>query len=200
MFNRTEYYRRNNPEKIKEINRKYRIKHEEYFKEYKKKYYKNNLDKIKEYNRNKCDEIKIRDRERSKQWQLNNPERTKEINKRYRGKYRKRLNEYQSEWRKTEKGKANNQRNHFKRRAREKEIINTLTSEEWLDILKQYNYKCAYCSIEFDDETLPERDHVIPISEGGDNTKENIVPVCRSCNAKKYNKILRKENFYYVEI
>ncbi|MCK4464389.1 MAG: HNH endonuclease [Bacteroidales bacterium] len=33
------------------------------------------------------------------------------------------------------------------------------------------------------------KDHVIPISKGGDNTKENIVPACQSCNSKKFNKI-----------
>lgn len=69
-------------------------------------------------------------------------------------------------------------------------IINTLTSEEWLNILKKYNYKCAYCGTEFDENILPEKDHIIPISKGGNNTKENIVPACRSCNAKKGSKIL----------
>ena len=36
----------------------------------------------------------------------------------------------------------------------------------------------------------PTRDHVIPISKGGNNTKENIVPACGSCNSKKKDKIL----------
>ena len=27
--------------------------------------------------------------------------------------------------------------------------------------------------------------------KGGHNTKENVVPACRSCNAKKYNKLIK---------
>jgi 5-methylcytosine-specific restriction endonuclease McrA len=63
---------------------------------------------------------------------------------------------------------------------------NTLTAKEWLDILKQYNYKCAYCKRSILD--LPDglvRDHIIPISRGGGNTKENVVPACVRCNKQK---------------
>lgn len=99
-------------------------------------------------------------------------------------------------YRKTERGKANRQRSKFKRQSILKEIINTLTAEEWLDILKEYGYKCAYCGKEFDLFDLPTKDHMIPITKGGSNTKENIVPACRSCNAKKGNKILSERRDY----
>lgn len=82
------------------------------------------------------------------------------------------------------------QRIKAKRRAKEKEIISTLTLKKWLEILKEYNYKCAYCEIEFDENTLPEKDHLIPTSKGEHNIKENIVPACRSCNTKKNNKFI----------
>ena len=72
------------------------------------------------------------------------------------------------------------------------EIINTLTSNEWLGILKKYYWRCAYCGKEFDLFNRPTRDHIIPISKGGDNVKENIVPACKSCNSKKYNKIIKE--------
>lgn len=100
--------------------------------------------------------------------------------------------EYMKQWRKTDKGKANSQRTNVTRKTREENIINTLTFQEWLEILKKYHLKCAYCGKEFDLFDRPTRDHVIPISKGGDNVKENIVPACRSCNSKKYNKILYK--------
>ena len=92
-------------------------------------------------------------------------------------------------YRKTEKGKASSQRGHSNRRAKEKLIINTLTSKEWEDILEQYNYRCVYCGVEFNCENLPTRDHVIPISKGGNNVKENIVPACQSCNSRKGAKL-----------
>jgi 5-methylcytosine-specific restriction endonuclease McrA len=72
--------------------------------------------------------------------------------------------------------------------------INTLTNEEWLNILKEFKYKCAYCGIEFDENILPEKDHIIPRSKGGYNIKENIIPSCRYCNSKKHNKILDSNN------
>ena len=36
-------------------------------------------------------------------------------------------------------------------------------------------------------------DHIIPISKGGDDIMENLVPCCRSCNSKKGNRILYEE-------
>ena len=83
------------------------------------------------------------------------------------------------------------QRKDTKRRIRENKIINTLTYKEWLNILKKYDYKCAYCGCEFDENTLPQKDHVIPISKGGHNTKENVVPACIICNSKKWTKIIQ---------
>ena len=79
-----------------------------------------------------------------------------------------------------------------KRRARGKNIINTLTAEEWINILKEYKFRCAYCGKEFTLFDRETHDHVIPISKGGNNIRENIVPACKSCNSRKYNKILLK--------
>ena len=176
-------WKKDNPEKVRkwrELNRAYLLKYnEEYHKDNRKKvlkrqrkFYQDNHKKMLEY---------------FKQWRKNNSEYIKKWrydNKEYH-------NVYQIKWRKTEKGKANQQRGSTKRRAKIKDIINTLTSQEWLDILEKYNYRCAYCGVEFNCELLPEKDHVIPISKGGHNVKENVVPACRSCNAKKYNKILK---------
>lgn len=72
-------------------------------------------------------------------------------------------------------------------------VINTLTAKEWIDILKEYKFKCAYCGKEFNLFDRPTRDHVIPISKGGHNTKENVVPACGSCNSKKHDKLLIKK-------
>jgi 5-methylcytosine-specific restriction endonuclease McrA len=35
-----------------------------------------------------------------------------------------------------------------------------------------------------------EIDHVIPVSKGGKTEINNVVPACRTCNAKKHNKVL----------
>lgn len=59
-----------------------------------------------------------------------------------------------------------------------------LTAAQWATILKIQNYKCASCG-----EVKPlERDHVVPISKGGEHTASNIQGLCRHCNATKHNK------------
>ncbi|MFN3505261.1 MAG: HNH endonuclease [Caldimicrobium sp.] len=43
---------------------------------------------------------------------------------------------------------------------------------------------CYYCGRKVSPEELT-MDHRIPLSRGGASTRENIVPACRDCNAKK---------------
>ncbi len=57
-----------------------------------------------------------------------------------------------------------------------------LTEEQWRDIVQYYDGRCAYCFGLF---SRLEKDHVIPISKGGDHSADNVVPACRSCNASK---------------
>jgi 5-methylcytosine-specific restriction endonuclease McrA len=165
------YYQKNKGKISIQFKKQYKD-NPEYHKKNNKKWRKNNSEYIKEYNN---------------KYNINNPEYKKE----YYRKNIKNILEGCRKYYKTEKGKASDQRKRFKRRAREKEIINTLTAKEWLDILRQHNFKCIYCGKDlFDLFNKPTRDHIIPISKGGNNTKENIVPACRSCNNRKYNKIL----------
>lgn len=139
-------------------------------KEYMKQWRKDNPEYFKNYWQKNKEKIS----EQQKKWYINNVEHKKK---------------YKRKWNKTETGKANNQRGNIKRRAKFKEIINTLTFDEWLNILKKYKYRCAYCGKKFDLFDRPTRDHIIPLTKGGDNIKENIVPACQSCNSKKYDKI-----------
>lgn len=84
-------------------------------------------------------------------------------------------------YRKTPKGKANKARADHKRRITERVIISTLTDVEWADIKTKYKNRCVYCG----EKRKLEIDHIVPISKGGDHIKENVVPCCHSCNAKK---------------
>ena len=138
-----------------------------------------------------------------KKWRKNNPEKVKEIGKQWRknnpdykgmNSHKKdnpeKMRESRRKYNKTEKGKATNQRRHTNRRAKEKLLINTLTAGEWIDILLEYRFKCAYCGKEFTLFNKATRDHVIPIDKGGNNIKENIVPACQSCNSRKGAKLI----------
>ena len=73
-----------------------------------------------------------------------------------------------------------------------------LPLNDWETVLKEFDYKCAYCG---NDEDL-EQDHLVPVNKGGTYTVENIVPACRHCNASKGSKDAfkwYKEQSFYSE-
>jgi 5-methylcytosine-specific restriction endonuclease McrA len=62
-------------------------------------------------------------------------------------------------------------------------VEHDLSPEQWA-ALKDAWGGCAYCGA----TAIPlQRDCVQPISRGGRYTLDNIVPACRSCNARKWN-------------
>lgn len=63
--------------------------------------------------------------------------------------------------------------------------IDTLGWLEWKAVLEAHDFKCAKCGADKKIET----DHIIPLSKGGSNTKENVQPLCRACNARKGDKV-----------
>lgn len=56
-----------------------------------------------------------------------------------------------------------------------------LPDDQWHPILVEFGFRCAYCR----SETKLEQEHRMPVSRGGEMTPDNIVPACRSCNARK---------------
>jgi len=54
----------------------------------------------------------------------------------------------------------------------------TLTLVDWLMILEQFDWHCAYCR----SKRFEIMSHVIPLPSGG-TTPENCVPACYSCSA-----------------
>ncbi len=44
--------------------------------------------------------------------------------------------------------------------------------------------RCHWCECSFPPEELT-MDHVIPLTRGGKSSRNNVVPCCKECNAKK---------------
>ena len=180
-------------EQCRKYRRDWRNRNIKHCREYDKKYEENRGDRL-EYFKKYYKDNKEKMNEKYDQWNKEHLAHRKEYHKRYDNQYlilnRERIYAHHRQWTKTEKGKMVKQRGNIARRVRNNNIINNLTLQEWLDILEEYNYRCAYCGCEFDEDTLPTKDHVIPISKGGHNTKENVVPACQSCNSRKNNKII----------
>ena len=64
-------------------------------------------------------------------------------------------------------------------------LESTLTLEQWTEIKQYFNNECAYCG----KASKLTQDHFVPLTKGGGYTKDNIIPVCGSCNPSKSNKL-----------
>jgi hypothetical protein len=63
------------------------------------------------------------------------------------------------------------------------------TETQWLELLEEHGHSCAYCGIT---GVKLERDHVIPLTRGGSDTKSNIAPACRTCNSSKNHRTVEE--------
>ena len=73
----------------------------------------------------------------------------------------------------------------------------TYTIEDFHNLCDSLNWQCAYCGKQITEDTAT-RDHVMPVSRGGNNSIDNILPACFSCNASKNNKT-KEEYLIYKE-
>ena len=92
-------------------------------------------------------------------------------------------NESSKKYFQTKKGKQARRNSKAIRRMAEKK--GKVTLKEWENLLIVSGHSCAICKI---GENL-EQDHIIPLSKGGKHEIKNIQPLCRSCNARKSNKL-----------
>lgn len=65
-------------------------------------------------------------------------------------------------------------------------VLSTLTEAEWQDKVTKADFFCWLCgrktTLERGQNITLSLDHVIPLSEGGTNTIDNVEPACVQCN------------------
>ena len=72
-----------------------------------------------------------------------------------------------------------------RRYVRERNAIGSHTLQQWEDLKIEFNNRCGFCR----DKKKLTKDHIIPLSEGGTDYIDNIQPLCKNCNSKKWKHI-----------
>ena len=64
--------------------------------------------------------------------------------------------------------------------------------EDWRDAMLHFGGECCYCGAKEGrgKTTKFDREHLLPISNGGKTVRNNIAPACRACNRARGNKPL----------
>lgn len=150
-----------------------------------------------EYRRINKDKINKHNKAYSKAYREKYPDKVKLTNAKSKRKnqdkikaYRERTKERQLErqrlWRKNnpEKFGQANRRGAHMRRMSIKQAVTPLSLSDWENCLGTFNESCSYCGKKTEDIT---QDHFTPVSKGGEYSKGNVVPACRSCNSSKSN-------------
>jgi len=136
---------------------------------------------LRKYREAHREEINAKARERRQQ----NLDHYREIGRRSREKHADERNAYQREYGKANRNKLTLYINN--RRARKLEAEGSHTDEEWQKLKAFYNYRCLCCGKQ-EPEIKLTRDHVLPLTQGGSDSIDNIQPLCARCNSKKTNK------------
>ena len=117
-------------------------------------------------------------REYHRQWEQSNKDKKRGYWENYSKNNREKINAKNKKWRKDnpEKHCAYQQ----KRRATKRALPSA--PYDFIEICSRYGNKCLACGRRGIKLTI---DHIIPISTGGHDTKDNIQPLCHSCNSSK---------------
>lgn len=97
--------------------------------------------------------------------------------------YRKTHSAVIAQYRQSHRAEMREYQKRYKARKRNAQICD-FTHTEWLEMQEHYKHRCAYCDKRAKGKLT--QDHITPLSKGGNHTKSNIVPACRSCNCRKH--------------
>jgi 5-methylcytosine-specific restriction endonuclease McrA len=176
---RAAHWREANPEKSNEISRRSNKKNRPKLRESERAYRAANHEKIREKKKRYKKRHKDVVNAGHARYREANHERLRERHKQWRDAHIERLREIVSDAK-------------HRRRARLAGSGGSHTAAEWNGLKEFYDYTCLLCNRR-EPEIKLTRDHYIPISRGGTNDIDNIIPLCKSCNSRKHAKLIKIE-------
>ena len=74
-------------------------------------------------------------------------------------------------------------------------VLSTLTEQEWQKIAEDAKFICHICGRKAEVGWVAHPRalrlaHIVPLSRGGTNTKDNVLPACALCNQSKTNMLM----------
>lgn len=140
-----------------------------YIKKYMKKYNREHKEEIIKYMKKYNEENKAKYKEYYKKYNKENKEAIAKQTKKYR---------------KTPQGQVVMFNIQGRRRQREEQQGNGITKDQWLEMMKFFDFKCAYSGITLNADTRS-IDHIVPLAKGGAHEVWNCVPMYKNLNKSK---------------
>jgi 5-methylcytosine-specific restriction endonuclease McrA len=203
ILERVRKYRESNPERVKEYKQRRlanrTVAEQEAQRGYQRQYYEANSERLSERNRQYYLENREKIKAQVKQRRLDDPATSRERARSYRvnetpAQREARLG-YAHRWNKENPERATMLRE--RRRVRQAKVESDGHSiaelhDHW-EATGRNPKVCTYCDGPIPNWRRSVGDHVVPISKGGADVLENLVPCCPVCNTSKGNRLLHVE-------
>jgi 5-methylcytosine-specific restriction endonuclease McrA len=121
----------------------------------------------------------------SRKWRQEHPEQGNACTRKWQAEHREQAHETARKYRATDRGRAGKAANKLMRRI----SLNgpAITADSILELKSEYAGFCPYCNRPISDGHM---DHIVSVSKGGTNERNNLVWVCAQCNRTKNDKSL----------
>lgn len=211
---RSARYHAEHKEEIKARKARYRVEHKEEIKARKAQYCTDHKEEIRayetQYRANCSAEVKARraarqagyyaehkeelgayaaqyyadHRDEAAQYYVDNRDEIRAYNARYHAEHGDEIRARKVAYSQTDAGQALNRAKSMRRRAQQGGEVSAAVI---LEVTAEYGGLCPYCNQQITEGHV---DHIVPVSNGGTNDRDNLVYACASCNLSKGDKSL----------